>query len=410
MNNDTNNLLILLKLGILDNCFKYTRLMSGGKGGCITCEYYDNNTKEPVVVKIHISPTEEQLRRLTFEANVLLEFQGVKRYFRHRPVIGITPVKKIDNLPVYYFVMEYAEGVCLHDYLSSIGFPEKKLPWEVAVEIAQCISSALSVVARHHVVHRDLHDCNVIIAYDSNAEVGCTVKQTRIIDFGCGRVNLQHRKIIDEFWKETGSVGFFFRAGSLYDPRKYWPTSEDINEHQYTRRPLGAWSVIAPEVIAAPHFADEKADIWSLGVLLYYMLTKCFPFENPRLDELLDEMRQRKYRPLRTVRNDLPGILSDVVDLFLEPNPQKRIDHRWIGYILVDLLEISADYWEKHPTFSNDYIKHWGEVRFCVSCEKLSFSPNKCQHCGSLFVSEETFWDWAAPISGGPGRIRSINL
>lgn len=406
---DTEQLLARLGLDRLENRFIYQGLMSGGKGGCITCIYFDDKTKGPVVVKIHINPTEDQLRRLNFEANVLSEFQGAETVFIHRPVIGITPVKKLDHLPVYYFVMEYAEGISLHDYLSTLRFAKEELPWEVPVEISLCISQALSVVARHEVVHRDLHDQNVIICeHDSSAGVGCTVKQTRIIDLGCGRVDSRSRKLIDEFWEETGNLSFFFHAGSLYDPRKSWQTREGANDHLYTRHPIGAWSVMAPEVLADPHSADGKADIWSLGALLYYMLTRRFPFENPHLDLLLEEMRQRKYQPLSEARKDLPGILSDVVDLFLEPDSQRRINHTSIGYMLVDLLEIAADYWEAHPEFSHDYVKHQGEVRCCANCGELSFIPNRCQRCGSLFGSEEAFWDWAAPVSGGPGRIRTV--
>lgn len=402
---------LLERLGLtrLENRFTYKGVMSGGKGGCITCFYFDDETQGPVVVKIHISPTEDQLRRLNFEANVLSEFQGTETVFIHRPVIGITPVKKIDHLPVYYFIMEYAEGISLHDYLRKLGFPEKELPWEVPVEISLRIGQSLSVVARHNVVHRDLHDRNVMICeHDSSAGVGCTVKQTRIIDLGCGRVDSRKRKIVDEFWEETGNLSFFLHAGCLYDPRKSWQTYEGANDHLYTRRPLGAWSVMAPEVLADPHSANSKADIWSLGALLYYMLTSRFPFENPHLDLLLVEMRQGRYQPLSECRKDLPGILSDVVDLFLEPDSQRRIDHISIGYMLVDLLEVAANYWEAHPEFSNDYVKHRGEVRCCARCNELSFIPNRCQKCGAIFESEEVFWDWAAPVSGGPGRIRTV--
>lgn len=407
---ETEQLLERLGLGRLEDRFSYQGLMSGGKGGCITCIYFDDKTKRSVVVKIHISPTEDQLRRLNFEANVLSEFQGAEAVFIHRPVIGITPVNKIDHLPVYYFVMEHAEGISLHDYLSTLNFPKEELPWEVPVEISLRIAQALSIVARHNVVHRDLHDRNVIICeHDSSAGVGCTVKQTRIIDLGCGRVDSRNRKIVDEFWEETGNLAFFFHAGCLYDPRKSWQTCEGANDHLYTRRPLGAWSVMAPEILADPHSADGKADIWSLGALLYYMLTSRFPFENPHLDLLLEEMRQRKYKPLSEFRKDLPVILSDVVDLFLEPDSQRRIEHKSVGYMLVDLLEIAADFWEAHPDFSNDYVKHHGEVRCCARCKEFSFTPNKCQNCGCVFGSEESFWDWAAHISGGPGRIRTVN-
>ena len=410
-NHDTEQLLAQLGLDRLENRFSYQRLMSGGKGGCITCMYSDDDTKEPVVVKIHISPTEDQLRRLNFEANVLSEFQGAETVFVHRPVIGITPVKKIDHLPVYYFVMEYAEGISLHDYLSTMGFPKEELPWEVPVEISLRIAQALSVVARHKVVHRDLHDRNVIIAeHDSSAGVGCAVKQTRIIDFGCGRVDSRGRKIIDEFWNQTGSVGFFFHAGSLYDPRKSWPTCEGANDHLYTRRPVGAWSVTAPEVLSYPHHAEAKADIWSLGALLYYMLARSFPFQNPDLEPLLEDMRQRKYKLLSETRKDSPRILSDVVDLFLNPEPQRRINHECIGHILVDLLEIPPDFWEAEPEFSHLYVKHRGQVRCCAICNRLSFTGDKCQWCGSRFGSEEMFWDWAAPMSGGPDRIRAVKF
>ena len=408
---DTKQLITQLGIERLENRFSYQKLMSGGKGGCITCIYSDDDTKESVVVKIHVNPTEDEIRRLNLEADVLLEFRGAEGMFSNRPIIGLTPVRKIEHLPVYYFVMEYAEGISLHDYLNTIGFPKQELPWETPVEISLRIAEALSVVARHQVVHRDLHDQNIIIAeHDSKSGVGSAVKQTRIFDFGCGRLDSRKRKIIDEFWEETGNVGFFFLAGSLYDPRKSKKTCEGAYGNLYTRRPVGAWSVIAPEVLSYPHHAEAKADIWSLGVLLYYMLARNFPFQNPDLEPLLEDMRQRKYKLLSETREDLPGILSDVVDLFLDPVPERRINHESIGYILVDLLEVPPDFWEAHSEFSHLYVKHRGEVRCCASCGRLSFTDDKCQWCGSLFGSEEMFWDWAAPISGGPGRIRTVKF
>lgn len=407
---DTEKLLFKLDLDRLEKRFSYGGLLSGGKGGCINCIYYDDvNNKEPVVVKIYISPTEYQLTRLNIEANLLSEFHGVEKFFINRPIIGITPVKKIDNLPIYYLVTEYAEGITLHDYLRKLGFPKKELPWEIAVEISYRIAQALSVVARHGVVHRDLHNRNLIICeYNSNEDLHCTVKQTRIIDFGSGRVESWSREVIDRFYKETGDPTFFLHAGSLYDPRKSWQIIERENDHLYTKRPIGAWSVMAPETIEDPHSVDTKADIWSLGVLFYYMLARRFPFENPHLKSLLDEMYQRKYQPLREVRKDLPGILSDVVDLFLEPDSGRRINHKSIGYILVDLLEVEDDYWETFPKFRQEYVKHHGEVRLCARCSQLSYTPSRCEYCGANFYSEETFLDWATPVSDKRIRIQTV--
>lgn len=407
-----DNVQLLFQLGLdrLDNRFSFKEEMSGGKGGSITCIYSDEHTKRPVVVKILITPTEDKLRRFDFEANVLSEFREAESVFSHRPVIGLTPVKKIPALPVHYFVMEYADGISLHDYLQSKGFPQEELPWEVSVEIAQRVSLALSIAARFGVVHRDLHDRNIMIAdHDPGARAGHIVSQTRIIDFGCGRVDPHLRKFAHDWWAETHNLSFLLHAGVLYDPRAFRPSGHGARDHAYTRRPLGAWSVVAPEVLADPQSATHKADIWSLGALFYYMLTRRFPFQDDHLKSLLNKMDQRQYEPVHEARKDLPRIFSDVVDLFLEPDPKRRIDYLWIGYILVDLLEVAVDFWELHPDFTREYIKHRGEVRTCSHCQQWSFTPDKCQHCGARFFDdEESYFDWAYHPLSGPGRIWTV--
>ncbi|MEL7497767.1 MAG: serine/threonine-protein kinase [Planctomycetota bacterium] len=179
---------------------------------------------------------------------------------------------------VYYFLMEYVDGSTLRDVVR-MG----QLSPEHALTIVPHLCDALQYAHDHGVIHRDIKPENILMAKDGSV---------KIADFGLSRI-----------------VG---------------------NEHQshsltQTHQVLGTPRYMAPEQFEGSHGVDHRADIYSLGVVFYEMLTGELPigrFEVPsqkvkidvRLDEVvlrtLEKEPQRRYQAASEIKSDLKSISS----------------------------------------------------------------------------------------------------
>lgn len=144
----------------------------------------------------------------------------------HPNIVSIYDVGKEDGL--HYIVMELIEGKTLKEIIKENG----KLQWKDAVKIAMQIASGLEQAHKNHIVHRDIKPHNIIMTKEGNAKV---------TDFGIAKA--VSNSTINAFGSTVGSVHYF-----------------------------------SPEH-ARGGYTDEKSDIYSLGVVLYEMITGKLPFD-----------------------------------------------------------------------------------------------------------------------------------
>ncbi len=209
----------------------------------------------------------EFAERFQREARALarLEHPHIVRVYEHGTVDGL-----------HYLVMEYVDGVTLRAALR-----EGRLAPEQALRIVPQICDALQAAHDHGIVHRDIKPENVLIAKDGGV---------KIADFGLAR---------------------------LVEP----------GDTRLTRRDqvMGTLHYMAPEQFESPGDVDHRADIYSLGVVLYEMLTGELPigrFETPseraavdaRLDEVvlraLEKRRERRYQKADEFRSDMDVVAA----------------------------------------------------------------------------------------------------
>ncbi|MCG6937944.1 MAG: serine/threonine protein kinase, partial [Gammaproteobacteria bacterium] len=209
------------------------------------------------------------------------ELNSVKsRFFREAQAAGrlnhsniVTVYDMGEEEDFAYIAMDYAEGVPLSDYTTA----DRLLPVNEVYRIIQLVAEALDYAHRQNIVHRDIKPGNIM--YDPKN------KQVKITDFGIARI--------------TDSVRT--RTGSL----------------------MGSPSYMPPEQITGA-VVDGRADIYSLGVSFYQLLTGTLPFSADSLGGLAYKITNEKHKPVKSVRADLPASATRIINKALQKDPKKR--------------------------------------------------------------------------------------
>jgi serine/threonine protein kinase len=197
----------------------------------------------------------------------------------HVNVVRAYSVLRLGDLLV--FAMEYVPG----DDLAMIVRKQGGLPVAYACNYAAQIALGLQHAHEKGMVHRDIKPSNLILSNDGKKPV------VKILDFGLAKM--------------TSEVGF---ARDLTGSNKM----------------MGTPDYIAPEQILDAAKADIRADIYSLGCTLYYLLAGSPPFAGGSLYEVLHAHNTASARPLNLVRPGVPAELAAVVAKMLAKEPRKR--------------------------------------------------------------------------------------
>jgi len=174
-----------------------------------------------------------------------------------------------------YIVMEYIKG---GDTLKTYTKPDKLLPTEKVVEIIFKCANALDYAHRQGVVHRDIKPSNILVTEDMDVKIG---------DF-----SIAHMVKTDA--TETMPIGF---AGS---PRYMSP--EQVQED----------------------FVGSQTDLYSLGVVMYELLTGKPPYRMESISRLIHKIVNEPPIPVIDQRSDLPEVLVKIVERAMQKDPDKR--------------------------------------------------------------------------------------
>jgi serine/threonine-protein kinase len=200
---------------------------------------------------------------------------------RHRNIVSVTDFGVVaGKMP--FLVMEHVEGEALHDLLVR----EKRLTPQYALEILSAICSGLSAAHKQDIVHRDLKPLNIMIVRDLPVE-----DAVKILDFGLAKI------------KSGELLGSFIQAqttGLMGSP--YYMAPEQ-------------WSDDEP---------DARADVYSLGVILYQMLAGDVPFKGTSIPSIMRKHLSEPPPPLADFGLNLPPSIEKVVRHALEKDPAER--------------------------------------------------------------------------------------
>ncbi len=227
----------------------------------------DPDSGQTVAIKVltqAVGQDDSFVRRFRREAEVL-------RRLKHPNIVQLLDAGEHDGHP--YLVLEYIEGTQLSELIRRVG----RVPWRQAVEWCVEICDALAHAHQAGVVHRDIKPANVLITLDGHV---------KLTDFGIAQ-RLDGTRLTT-----TGSI-------------------------------LGTVEYMSPEQAEGKR-VDARSDLYSLGALLYHMLTGRPPFTGSSYVEVLKRLRFDQPERVQQIAKDVPIWLDDLVDALLQKQRERR--------------------------------------------------------------------------------------
>jgi serine/threonine protein kinase len=261
-----------------------SRLGRGGMGAVY--EAVDTTTGDTVAVKVLASHmADDSGLRSRFES----EIDALKN-LRHPGIVRLLAFGEQDDQP--FFAMELVRGKSLEQILRS----GRRFTWRETVAMTLEITRALKVAHDHGIVHRDMKPANLLVADPVQGlaehepgpatEGGGSRAAVKLADFGIAKL--------------FGGVAHT-ALGHVVG------TAEYMAPEQATGRPV-----------------DHRADLYSLGLVMYAMLTGFPPFRGTQLTEVIDKQRRAIPPRVASIVPDVPAALDELIARLLSKDPAQR--------------------------------------------------------------------------------------
>ncbi len=237
-------------------------------------------------------------RNLSQEADFRRRFQDESQavaMLSHPNIVSVYDVSRSNELE--YIVMELIDGITLKQYMQKRG---NQLNWREALHFSTQIVKALGHAHSRGIIHRDIKPHNIMVLRDGSVKVA---------DFGIARQMGSHSTL--------------------------------------TQEALGSVHYISPEQAKGSHI-DARSDLYSVGVVLYEMITGRLPFEGDSpVSVAIQHIHAIPLSP-REIDPTIPEALEAITMKAMAPNPDNR-------YVSADPMLADLEEFRKNPSISFDY-------------------------------------------------------
>ena len=263
-----------------------SKIGEGGMGEV----YLAQDTKLDRRVALKILPAElaahqDRMRRFVQEAKSAAALN-------HPNIAHIYEIGESDG--IHFIAMEYVEGETLRQLLS-----RRKLDTKLAVELAAQVASGLTAAHKEGTIHRDIKPENLIVTASG---------PIKILDFGLA-------KLVE---KQRGAAGVSELTTAHMHPSGRAETVKGAI--------LGTVAYMSPEQARAEKL-DQRTDIFSLGVVLYELVTGERPFKGKSAIDTLHAIINIEPPPVTQSNPELPPELTDILARALAKDPAERYQH-----------------------------------------------------------------------------------
>lgn len=257
--------------------------------------------RDPVIHRLvalktfHLGPEVEAAERKVFQDRFLMEARSCGR-LNHPNIVTIHDVVDLTETQTAFMAMEYVRGSNLKQELrrsGTMGIEETK-------RVIGQVAAALDYAHAQGVVHRDVKPANILLTEEG---------QAKLTDFGIARLN----------------------------------TSNLTHDGQL----IGTPNYMSPEQIRGVP-VDHRADIFSLGVVLYEMLTRRKPFRAESLTAVTYRIVNEAFEPLQTSMLAIPDGLEEVLGKALAKKPEERFETAGELAKALEAIE-ETDPWDGEP-------------------------------------------------------------
>ncbi|MBF8983913.1 protein kinase [Lutibacter sp. B2] len=313
-----------------------------GGGNMSATAMYKNSEGEHVLVKFLLYP------RNKFELDRFYqEVSSMKKILSINPDACIpkliTEVVQIEDTQIYYFMMEYIDGIPLSNIIDSSS--------EILtnINIARIMRDLTSIVCdslSSGILHKDIHPGNILICNNETNDY----KSLVLLDFG-----------VSEYWWKSHCMG----------------SVEDAFRH------IGAVSAWSPEFIENPKEISVSHDIWGLGVLFYRLITKGWPLSSESFGEYMNKIRGNILAELALDQIE-DKYFCYILRRCFERNPWHRITSANLYKILNDYVSGRIEIISKNEQIFEMYKNYDGDLWVCTRCMQVTHpTGNMCTKCGN---------------------------
>ncbi len=295
-----------------------------GRGGMgVVYRARDTKLNRPVAIKVlkpDLTANPDRLQRFIQEARSAAAIT-------HPSIAQVYEIDTVDDTT--FIVMEFVEGQTVGSLIA-----KKELDLIGSVEIALQVAEGLAKAHKSKIIHRDIKSDNIMVTRDGHA---------KLLDFGLA-------KLLEPLSDEEKTLTLLEQS-----PTKTMPQTTAAGTI------MGTTSYMSPEQ-ARGQTLSYPSDVFSLGIVLYEMVTGELPFQGDSPLDTMHAIAFEEARPVTVIRKNLPPELHRVLARCLRKRPEDRYPDA--GELAVDLKRLKADIESGvrrpfSPAQKLDELKYW---------------------------------------------------